>query len=122
MKGTRSSPLVVLRTVLALVVVWQSVTTVLGASHAGSWNAHLAVVVRGLALVEIAAALLFLIPATAKVGGWLLLGVFAIAIALHALHGEWGFGSLIVYGTVVAVLLAERPNASSAGRVESIAR
>ena len=119
--ASRRSALQVLRVVLVLVVVWQSVTTLLAGFHAGSWHAHIAMVVRGLAVVEIAAALLFLVPATARVGGWLLLGVFALAIALHALHGEWGFGGLIVYATAVGVLLAEEPGAPSSGPAERVA-
>lgn len=107
--------------VLGLVVVWQSVVTLLAGFHAGSWHAHIAAVVRGLAVVEVAAALLFLIPATARVGGWLLLCVFAIAIALHALHGEWGFGALVVYATAVWVILSERADTPSSGRVEGVA-
>ena len=119
--GSRRGPLLALRVVLGLVVVWQSVMTLLAGFQAGSWHAHIALVVRGLAVVEIAAALLFLIPATARVGGWLLLGVFAIAIAFHALHGEWGFGALIVYATAVWVVLAEQANTPSPGRVEGMA-
>lgn len=102
------NPLLALRVVLGLVVVWQSVVTLLAGFHAESRDTHLATVVRGLAAVEIAAALLFLVSATARVGGWLLLGVFAVAIMLHALHGEWGFGALVVYATAVGVILAER--------------
>ena len=114
----RRKPLLVLRVALGLVVVWQSVVTLLAGSHAG-WHEHLAAVVRALAVVEIAAAVLFLIPATARAGGWLLLGVFAIAIALHALHGEWGFGALVVYATAVWVILTERADAPR--RVEGTA-
>jgi hypothetical protein len=115
------NPLLVLRVVLGAVVVWQSVATLLAGLHAGSWHAHLVAVVRGLAVVEIIAALLFLIPATARVGGWLLLGVFAIAVGLHALHGEWGFGALLVYATAVWALMQERTDTPSPGRVEGIA-
>lgn len=114
---SRRHPLQVLRVVLALVVVWQSVATLLAGFHAGSWPAHLVVVVRGLALVEIGAALLFLLPATVRVGGWLLLGVFTLAIALHALHRQWGFGGLLVYATAVGVILAERAQDDGDDRV-----
>lgn len=120
--GSRRSPLLALRVVLAVVVVWQSVVTLLAGFHPGSWHAHLAALVRGLAVVEIAGALLFLVPATARAGGALLLGVFAIAIALHALHGEWGFGALVVYATAVWVLLTERGDVPSTGRSEGVAR
>jgi hypothetical protein len=119
-RGGRNA-LAVLRVVVALVVMWQSVATLLAGFHPGSWHAHIAMVVRGLAAVEIAAAILFLLPATARAGGWLLLCVFATAIALHALHGEWGFGSLVVYATAVWVVLAEPADAPSSGPLEGSA-
>ena len=116
--GSRRSPLLVLRVVVGLVVLWQSVTALLGGFHSGSWHEHLAAVLRGVAIVEILAAVLFLLPATSRLGGWMLLGVFAIAIALHALHGEWGFGSLVVYATAVGVILAEPMDSRSSMPVE----
>ena len=114
--ASRRNPLVALRVVVGLVVIWQSVTTLLARFHPGSWHEHIAAVVRGLAGVEIAAALLFLFPATTRVGGRLLLLVFAIAIALHVLHGEWGFGGLVVDATAVAVILADRPGLAPSTR------
>jgi hypothetical protein len=43
------------------------------------------------------AAILFLLPKTAKSGGFLLLLVFAIAAVLHLLHGEYHIETLLVY-------------------------
>jgi len=54
---------------------------------------------------EIIAALLFLVPAASLIGSYLLLFIFAIAILLHFLHGEYDVGALIVYGAAVAVCM-----------------
>jgi DoxX-like family len=50
---------------------------------------------------EAAAALLFLLPLTMVVGGYLLLLTFALAAAIHFYGGDFGMGALIVYRTVV---------------------
>ena len=56
---------------------------------------------------EIPAAPLFLLPVTATVGGYALLGI--IAIAIHALHGDfWGLEILVLYALAVYASLAWR--------------
>lgn len=50
-----------------------------------------------LAGCEIAAALLFLLPATSFVGGSMLLLVFAVAIALHFRLGSFDVGGPVVF-------------------------
>jgi hypothetical protein len=88
---------------LGAVVLAQSVETALFAaplsSQAGA-SPHLFV----LAAVEAAAALLFLMPRTLRVGGWLLLATFAAALVAHALRGEL-LGTLLVYaaGTLLVM-------------------
>lgn len=58
---------------------------------------------------EIIAALLFLVPVTTVVGGYLLLVIFALAIAIHSLHGDFaGLEILVLYGAAVLVGLADR--------------
>lgn len=54
---------------------------------------------------EIIAALLFLVPAATVAGGYLLLAIFAIAVSLHFLRGEFDVGALIVYGMAVIVCM-----------------
>jgi hypothetical protein len=54
---------------------------------------------------EIVATLLFLLPAAGMVGGYLLLLIFSIAIAIHFSLGEFDVGSLIVYGMAVLVCM-----------------
>jgi len=57
---------------------------------------------------EIIAALLFLLPATTIVGGYLLLAIFALAILIHSLHGDFQVGGLLVYAAAVFVCMAQR--------------
>ncbi len=91
--------MLILQWSLAVVVLIEA--SILGFSH----EAALAFQPLGLPLwirpvvagAEIVAALLFLVPPTAVVGGWVLLGVFVSAILIHLLHGMYAVGSLIVF-------------------------
>jgi hypothetical protein len=58
-----------------------------------------------LAYGEMAAAVLFLIPRTVTLGGWLLIGVVGLAIVLHLLHGWWNVGPLVVYMAAARAVL-----------------
>jgi DoxX-like family len=66
--------------------------------------------------VEILAAVLFLLPFTALIGGYLLLAVFACAVVLHLLHGQYDVGTLVVYA--VAVLVCVGHTKSGPGEFE----
>jgi hypothetical protein len=46
---------------------------------------------------EIIGAVLLLIPRTAVGGGWILVGIFVLAIILHLLHGMFNVGDLAIY-------------------------
>jgi hypothetical protein len=46
---------------------------------------------------EIIGALLLLIPRTATRGGWVLVGIFVLAILVHLLHGMFNVGYLAIY-------------------------
>ena len=65
---------------------------------------------------EVVAALLFLVPAASSVGGYLLLFIFAIAIGIHFLHGQFDVGGLVVYGMAVIVCLTHRKNGALEAR------
>lgn len=54
---------------------------------------------------EALAALLFLVPPISRVGGYALLFVFAVAVAIHWLHGEFDVGGLLVYAMAVIVCI-----------------
>jgi hypothetical protein len=55
---------------------------------------------------EALAAILFLAPGVSLVGSYALLFIFAVAAAIHMLHGEFDVGGLIVYSTAVIVCIA----------------
>ena len=81
-----------------------------GAGHAGV----LATVRLILSGSELIAALLFLVSATTAIGGIALLVIFALAIVIHGLHGEFqGLQMLVLYGVAVWVSLAAGKNASA---------
>jgi len=50
---------------------------------------------------EIFAAILFLVPKLGRIGGYSLLVIFAVAAALHVLHGQFQIGPLLVYSAAV---------------------
>ena len=85
---------------LAIVVLLQSVW---GVKHALSTANHALLV---LAIVETLAAIIFMMPRTIRLGGLVLLLVFAIAFSVHLLHyGKPELG-LLVYaaGTLFIVI------------------
>lgn len=100
--------LILLRWVLGLVVLWQSwrFATSAGAvrevAHIGL--PHWTPAVLGGA--EIAAAILFLLPKAGRVGGYLLLAIFLLAILIHVLHRQFEVGPLLVYAAAVFACLA----------------
>jgi hypothetical protein len=63
---------------------------------------------------EAVAALLFLAPAARVVGGYALLCIFAVAIGIHFLHGQFDVGGLVVYGMAVIVCMAHRDSGGAA--------
>jgi hypothetical protein len=106
--------LLILQWVLALVIVVESLRFAFSAGAARAFAetglpnfVHLA-----LAWVEVAAALLFLVPRATVAGGCLLIVVLAFAIVVHLLHGWFDVGSLLVYAAAVwAVMTARRASA-----------
>jgi hypothetical protein len=90
-------------TVLRLVVGGYSIalvqTQLRGATH------HARVL---LGLAELAAAILFLIPRTVRLGGILLMVVFGVAALFHMLHGEYDIGHLAVYGAAAFAVVSSR--------------
>lgn len=59
-------------------------------------------------IAELGAALLFLFPRTVLVGGYSLLGVFAVAALVHILHGQSNIGTLVGYAIAVLLVLNTR--------------
>jgi hypothetical protein len=99
-----------LRLALGLVVLWQSAHFALSAGGAHEFaKTGLPVWIRpALGGSEAVAALLFLVPAVSLVGGYALLAIFAIAICVHFLHGQYEVSALIVYGMAAIVCITQR--------------
>jgi uncharacterized membrane protein YphA (DoxX/SURF4 family) len=91
--------------ITGLVLFIASVSTVrVAASAATHADPHVAF----LGAIEAGAAALFLLPRFMRVGAALLLATLAIAIAVHALLGQWR-GDLIVYGAAVLFVAIHGP-------------
>jgi len=99
-----------LRLVLGLVVLIQSFLFLFGAESTKFFARHGVPNVVRLVLgwSEIGAAFFFLLPPTVAIGAWALLVVFAAAILLHVLHGQFEVGGLFIYAAAVWVVLANR--------------
>jgi hypothetical protein len=85
--------------IVGLLLVWYSLRTVSGTFDDPA-RPHIAI----LAALEAAAAILFLIPRTMRIGGASLLVIFAIAFVLHAVHREFA-SQLILYAAAVAFVV-----------------
>jgi hypothetical protein len=59
---------------------------------------------------EFIATILFLLPFTTVIGGYLLLVIFGLAVLVHALHGQYEVGGLLVYAAAVLVCIAHKEN------------
>lgn len=88
---------------LGAVVFLQSIGAVLQATSGhivGAMPSHLTI----LALVEALGALLFVFPKTTRVGGGILLVIFAIALAVHGVRGQL---ALLVYAAGVVQVMVQ---------------
>lgn len=83
---------------LGLVILIEAVLFVLPSARHDFAQTHMPDIVRQvLGWGEIVGAVLLLIPRTAVRGAWVLAGIFALAIAVHLLHGSYNVGSLVIY-------------------------
>lgn len=90
--------LTALQWTLGIVVLIEAVLFVMpGARHEFA-RTHLPNIVRlVLGCGETVGSVLLLVPKTALRGAWLLIVIFALAIAIHLLHGMWNIGNLAIY-------------------------
>ena len=118
MTGPRTAVAIrALHWVIGLVVLYEAWRTFHGAFaavHSGMPPGHLTWVRLVLSGAEIVAALLFLIPWTTIAGAYFLEGIFAVAIAIHALHGDFaGLEFLVLYSAAVYVVLCAHQERST---------
>jgi hypothetical protein len=109
-----------LRWTLGLVVILESYLFVFSASAAHFLaKAGLPSLIQPvLGGAEILAAVLFLVPLTIAIGGYLLLIIFAFAILLHTLHGQYQVGELFVYAAAVTVCMAHAQDTKAKASLE----
>jgi hypothetical protein len=70
---------------------------------------HYVLLVLGFA--EVAAAVLFLIPRTVRLGGIALIVVFVAGAGVHVLHGQYNVAYLAVYTAAALAVIYEEPHA-----------
>lgn len=95
---------------LAIVVFVQSILAVIHSIHE-PLEGHLGKVLPWFAGLEALAAILLVIPKTLKIGGWILLAIFAIALIVH---GPLQGAPLIVYAAGMILLMFYSPNEAKA--------
>jgi hypothetical protein len=64
-----------------------------------------------LAIAEAIGAVLFLLPWTLRVGGWILIGVFLVAALAHVVHGQFGGVGTLAYAAAVLAVMYNRRDA-----------
>jgi uncharacterized membrane protein YphA (DoxX/SURF4 family) len=107
--GRQRAALLLLRWTVGLVVLWQSFRFAIFAGTAHNFD-HVRLpptVAFAIGATELLAAAVFLIPRLQRVGGYALLAIFALACAIHGMHGEFEAG-LLVYAAAVIACLATR--------------
>lgn len=108
---------VLLRWTLGLVVLEESYRFAFSASaaHLFMKTGLPAWIQPALGVSEALAALLFVLPFTAAVGGYALLVIFGLAAAIHILHGQFDIGGLLVYSVAVLVCVTARATTATEG-------
>ena len=107
-----------LRFILGIVVLIESMMVaytykeVVAADHIGLPGQ----VILALALIEILGAVLFLIRPTIRYGSYILLAVFACAVLIHVLHGQYNIGGLLVYGAGAVAVWFHTTGGNNDGR------
>ena len=81
-----------------LVILVEAILFVMPSARHDFASTHMPDIVRQiLGWGEIVGAVLLLIPRTVICGGWLLVGLFVLAIIVHLLHGMFDVGNLVIY-------------------------
>jgi len=107
--------LTALQWTLGLVILTEAILFVMPSARHDFAQTHMPDIVRQvLGWGEIIGAVLLLIPRTAVRGGWLLVGIFVLAIVVHLLHGAFNVGDLVIYTaaawTIVSARSASHPH------------
>lgn len=106
----RAAALVSLHWILGLVLLAESARFAFSSASAAAFakTGLPEIVHMGLAWAEMLAAVIFLIPRTVIIGGWMLLVVLGFAILVHLLHGWYDVGALVVYAAATWAVVASK--------------
>ncbi len=100
---------------LGLVILIEAILFLMPAARHDFARTHMPEIVRQvLGWGEIIGAVLLLIPQTAARGAWFLVGIFALAIVIHLLHGA-NVGSLVIYIAAAWAIASARASAGPVG-------
>jgi hypothetical protein len=101
---------------LGLVILIEAVLFVMPSAAHDFAQTHMPDIVRlVLGWGEIIGALLLLIPRTAVRGGWVLVGIFVLAIAIHLLHGAYNVGNLLIYTAAAWAVVSGKTSLEKVG-------
>ena len=101
---------------LGLVILIEAILFLMPAARHDFARTHMPEIVRQvLGWGEIIGAVLLLIPQTAARGAWFLVGIFALAIVIHLLHGAYNVGSLVIYIAAAWAIASARASAGPVG-------
>ena len=92
---------------LGLVILMEAILFVMPSAGHDFARTHMPQITRyALGWGEIVGSVFLLIPRTAVKGAWLLAALFALAIAIHLLHGMFNVGNLAIYTAAAWVIAA----------------
>jgi hypothetical protein len=98
-----------LQWVLGLVILIEAILFVMLSGRHDFAGTHMPNMIRLLlGWGEIIGSVLLLIPRTAVRGGWLLVGIFALAIVVHLLHGIFNVGDLVICTAAACMIVSAR--------------
>lgn len=97
--------LCILRYTLGVVILIEAVLFILPGTAHDFARTHMPAFVRMLlGWGEIAGCILLLIPKTAIRGAWLPFAVFASAILIHLLHGQYNISNVVIYAAAALAI------------------
>lgn len=103
--------LCVLQWTLGVVILIEAIRFVLPSARHNFAGTHMPDVLRLiLGWGEVAGSILLLIPRTAVRGAWVLVAIFAFAIATHLLHGLYNVGNLVIYAAAAWTIAVGKGN------------
>ncbi len=108
--------LTALQWTLGVVILTEAILFVMPSARHDFAGTHIPDIVRQvLGWGEIIGAVLLLIPRTAVRGGWMLIGIFVLAIVVHVLHGAYNVGNVAIYAAAAWAVVAGKTASPQVG-------